>query len=186
MARPRSFDTQSVISTVTDMFWRDGFEAVSIQDLARATSLRPGSLHAAFGNKSDLFELAFEHYGDRFESHMRVEATGLAGAAEYLNRLVDAAVADPDRKGCLIINTAGEMAVHSPSTRSAVQDRLAAMRAFFRAKLSEERIVSEAATNALFGAAVAVLTLARADQPQEVLRDVTAAAIRSAAAQRPS
>lgn len=180
MARTRGFDTEEVVSIITEQFWANGFEAVSIQDLAQATGLRPGSLHAAFGNKNDLFELAFKHYGQRFETHIQADVRGLNGAKEYLDRLIHAAITDPDRKGCLIINTSGELAAHSQSTKSAVQDRLETMRAFFRARLNEEGITSERAVNALFGAAVSILTLARARQPEEILKDIAAAAISSA------
>lgn len=179
MARPRGFDTEAVVSKITELFWASGFNAVSIQDIAQATGLRSGSLHAAFGNKNDLFEVAFKHYAELFKAYMVVEASGLRGAQEYLNRLIDAAMADPDRKGCLIINTTGELAAHSQATRSAVQDRLNIMRAFFSARLEEEGIISDVATNTLFGAAVAVLTLARANQPETVLRDIVRAALSS-------
>ncbi|MFQ6546533.1 TetR/AcrR family transcriptional regulator [Aestuariibius sp. 2305UL40-4] len=177
MARPRTFDTDTVLSTVTDLFWARGYDAVSIQDLAKATGVRPGSLHAAFGNKRDLFERAFDRYGERFRTHMQVDLPGLRGASQYLDRLVTSAIDDPARKGCLIINTAGELEVHSVEIKAGIRDRLDTMKAFFRDRLEEDGVSSEEATNALFGAAVSILTLARAGQPKEVLQDIAAAAI---------
>ena len=180
MARPRSFDTTATLAEITSLFWSKGFDGVSVQDIARATGLRPGSLHAAFGNKDDLFAAAFEHYGARFQAHMRVASRGIDGAAEYLDRLVESAVDDADRKGCLIVNTASEMAVHSEAVRASVDERLEAMRGFFRARLAEDGVTSSAQASALFGAAVAILTLARAGQPDRVLREIAASAVGAA------
>ncbi len=185
MARPRSFDTSSVLSKVTELFWSEGYEAVSIQDIAKTTGLRPGSLHAAFGNKSDLFALAFEQYGARFDAHMRVDHAGLEGAREYLEKLIAAAIEDPDRKGCLIVNTASELAAHPEPIRIAVGQRLDRMKSFFRERLAEAGKDSEASAHILFGAAISILVLARADQSETVLQDIANGAMGAVAGQDP-
>lgn len=177
MPRPRTFDTNAVLATVVDLFWSHGFDGVSIQDIATATGLRPGSLHAVFGNKDALFALAFERYGERFHACMAVEDGGLAGAAVYLDRLVTAAVADPARRGCLIVNTASELHAHPEDIRTRVRERLDTIKAFFRARLAEDGIHDETGANALLGAAVSVLALARAGEDEGVLRDVATAAL---------
>ena len=40
MARPRKFDEQDVLTAARDTFWRGGYKATSVQDLAEATALR--------------------------------------------------------------------------------------------------------------------------------------------------
>ncbi len=180
MARPRSFDTETVLSQVTDLFWAEGFGGVSIADIAQVTGLRPGSIHAAFGNKDDLFALAFQRYDEHFQACLNAAPGGLDGIRSYLDTLVSASIDDPDRRGCLIINTAVELETHGEATRTAVEEKLDEMKTFFRDRLIEEGIRSEQAVHGLFGAAVSILTLARAGQPEGVLRDIAASATNAA------
>ncbi|MEM7654432.1 MAG: TetR/AcrR family transcriptional regulator, partial [Pseudomonadota bacterium] len=63
MPRPRKFDTDETIDQITTLFWAKGFDAVSIKEIAALTGLRPGSLYASFGNKDEIFDLAYERYG---------------------------------------------------------------------------------------------------------------------------
>ncbi len=62
MARPREFDRDQVVDRAVEVFWRQGFEATSIQDLVEATGLNRGSLYNTFGDKAGLFEAALERY----------------------------------------------------------------------------------------------------------------------------
>jgi TetR/AcrR family transcriptional regulator, transcriptional repressor for nem operon len=65
MARPREFREGEVLRAVRDRFWRHGYEATSIADLASATGLRAQSLYGAFGNKHDLFIRVLRGYCER-------------------------------------------------------------------------------------------------------------------------
>lgn len=62
MARPREFDTTEVIDEALQLFWRQGYEGTSLNDLLAATGLTKSSLYAAFGNKEDLFYRVVERY----------------------------------------------------------------------------------------------------------------------------
>jgi TetR/AcrR family transcriptional repressor of nem operon len=177
MPRPRKFDTDLAINQVTELFWAHGFETVSIKDIAEKTGLRPGSLHAAFGNKEDMFRVAYHRYGERFRAHMDVRTRGVDGAEAYLKQLATSAVSDPDRKGCLIINTARELNAHTPEIKELSHKRLEDMKSFFRARLAEDGISSNRDCHALFGAAVAILTLARSRESEAVLIDIISAAV---------
>ena len=64
MARPRSFDTDSVLTSAMMLFWQQGYEATSIRDLERASGLTAPSLYGAFGNKEALFTAALQRYVD--------------------------------------------------------------------------------------------------------------------------
>jgi AcrR family transcriptional regulator len=65
MGRPRSFDTETVITAARNAFVRTGYAATSIDDLLRATGLQRASLYSAFGSKRGLFVAALQqHAGD--------------------------------------------------------------------------------------------------------------------------
>ena len=177
MPRPRKFDTDETIDQITTLFWAKGFDAVSIKEIAALTGLRPGSLYASFGNKDEIFDLAYERYGRIFQLHMQITEQGIEGAEAYLKRLVESALDDPERKGCLIINTARELDVHTPKIRDLTAVRLDEMEDFFRHRLAEDGIISECFCHALFGAAVAVLTLSRSAVTRSTLDDIVSVAI---------
>jgi TetR/AcrR family transcriptional repressor of nem operon len=55
VARPREFDYDDVVEQAMYLFWRQGYQNTSIDDVESATGLTKGSLYKAFKNKRDLF-----------------------------------------------------------------------------------------------------------------------------------
>lgn len=70
MAAKRNFENEEVLDRVMQVFWTHGYRGTSLEDLARATGVRKGSLYNAFGNKEDLFLLALERYAERFDRRL--------------------------------------------------------------------------------------------------------------------
>ncbi|HLR96704.1 MAG TPA: TetR/AcrR family transcriptional regulator [Jiangellaceae bacterium] len=60
--RPRNFDRDAALRTAMDLFWRRGYEGVSVAMLTEALGITPTSLYAAFGSKAELFDEAIELY----------------------------------------------------------------------------------------------------------------------------
>jgi TetR/AcrR family transcriptional repressor of nem operon len=112
MARPIEFDRNEVLQNAMNTFWQQGFRETSMQDLVRATSLHPGSLYSAFGNKRRLFiealHLYFESRHRKMQSLLAGADTPLAGVRRYFAALLDAILSDSDSSGCLLINSAME------------------------------------------------------------------------------
>lgn len=54
MARAQ-FDRDDVIGKSIKLFWKNGYSASSMQQVVKATGLKPGSIYLAFGNKEGLF-----------------------------------------------------------------------------------------------------------------------------------
>jgi AcrR family transcriptional regulator len=114
MARPREFDEHQVIAAAKEVFWRYGYDATGLDSLERATHLSRSSVYAAFGSKQGLFEAAMREYDDTFiESVLgRVEASG-AGPSDAQRFFADIGSlfrGDLADRGCLIINSIGELA----------------------------------------------------------------------------
>ncbi|MCW8916402.1 MAG: TetR/AcrR family transcriptional regulator [Magnetovibrio sp.] len=110
MARPQKFDTNTVLDQAMAVFWLKGYDDTSIQDLVDATGLNRGSLYNAFGDKAQLFAQVMEHYKANSPARQLVQAPeGTSPRTliqDFLTALVLRAQKDPDRKGCLITNTA--------------------------------------------------------------------------------
>lgn len=136
MARPRTFDEAAALDQVVRLFWMHGFEATSVRDIEAATGIGMTSLYNAFGGKRQLFRAALEHYSEQQTRRCLDEIESLGSPAKrirtFVARVTEAAMGDPDRKGCLVINTAIELGPHDEEIAKIVVDYLAEVEAFFR------------------------------------------------------
>ena len=63
--RPRGFDRDEALRIALRLFWRHGYEGVSIADLTQAMGINAPSLYAAFGNKAALYREVLALYRNR-------------------------------------------------------------------------------------------------------------------------
>jgi len=124
MARPRTFDENTVLEAARDAFWKSGYAATSMDDLTAATGLGKGSLYAAFGGKRELFDRVFRDYCAAATAHTRAKLDGPdAGAYKRLRAYVLKLAADsagpPAPRGCLLAKTGAELA----GTDAAITDQ---------------------------------------------------------------
>lgn len=93
------------------VFWQNGFEATSLDDLTSAMGLSRSSFYGTFGNKQALFVRALEHYSRNGLKRLKEVADEAEGNA------IDAmmiALSDPQggQEGCLLVNCIIELAPH--------------------------------------------------------------------------
>lgn len=180
MARPRSFDEDSVLSAATDCFWQHGYAASSVRDLGAAMGLGAPSLYNAFGDKRTLFARCLDRYLDENmrERIGRLEASLPPSAAitAFLDEIVARSLVDP--RGCLLVNSALEVAPHDAEIGAVVAARLGELEAFFRRCVSAgQRDGSIAAlyppadlARLLLTTVIGLRVLARARSEPELLR----------------
>jgi len=118
MARSKAFDPDVALRKAMQLFWRQGYEATSVDDLVHAMGVNRASLYATFGDKRTLFRLALERYIATVLAP-RLDATesassALAGLRGLLGELIAFAAGDPQRRGCLAVNAACELAGRDP------------------------------------------------------------------------
>jgi TetR/AcrR family transcriptional regulator, transcriptional repressor for nem operon len=134
MARPREFDEAAALDAAMDCFWRDGYEATSVRDLAAQMGITSASLYNAFGNKRALFCEVLQRYAERStrERISRLEASlpPKEAVRAFLGEIVERSV-DGDRRGCLLVNTALEAVPQDPELGAAVAAYLGEIEAFF-------------------------------------------------------
>lgn len=136
MARPREFEEGAVLDAAIERFWSQGYEATSMRDLAAATGITGASLYNAFGDKRALYRCALERYVEgtvadrirRFEGHLPPRAA----IAAFFDEVIERSLSDPERKGCMLVNSALELAPHDPEFREAVADVTGRIEGFFR------------------------------------------------------
>ena len=62
MARPREFDYEKVLDGGLQLFWREGYEATSLDGLLEKTGLSKSSFYGAFGSKHEMLLVALDRY----------------------------------------------------------------------------------------------------------------------------
>ncbi|MER5802167.1 TetR/AcrR family transcriptional regulator [Streptomyces mirabilis] len=109
MARPKQFDPDVAVEQAMEVFWQKGYAATTPQNLADALGIGMGSLYNTFGSKHALFGQALSRYID---VRLRSLAELLEGPAPVKERLRKALefMADEGVRGCMVVNTAGELA----------------------------------------------------------------------------
>jgi TetR/AcrR family transcriptional repressor of nem operon len=125
MARPRSFDPDDALDLARDVFWRNGFQGTSLDDITAATGLAKPSLYAAFGDKNALFLKVLDRYHQRIVANAeRVlkEGPSARDAVErWLTGFVPFCSGVKGSRGCLSVNTAVEGAADQKEVRRKIQ-----------------------------------------------------------------
>ncbi|KUL52098.1 transcriptional regulator [Streptomyces sp. NRRL F-4489] len=127
MARPRKFDEERAVDAAMEAFWAAGYEATSTQDLCDATGLGRSSIYNTFKSKHDLFERALARYIERKNAEVADLLENGPGTARQrlralLQRIIDEEFTGyPDGRGCLVVNTAVEIASHDPSVAATLE-----------------------------------------------------------------
>ena len=115
-------------------FWMRGYEATSITDVLAQNGITTASLYNAFGDKETLFRSALEHYIETGINArlQRFEALPPRQAIEaFFADIVQRSLTDPDRKGCMVVNTALELAPRDEQVRTVITAVFERVESFF-------------------------------------------------------
>jgi len=111
--RPRDFDEEAVLGKAIELFWKQGYEATSLEELLAAMGMGKGSMYHNFGNKRDVFKLALnkfiKDFNVWFESEISKAKDPVAFIKEYF-RNIPKQSAEAHKKGCFLGNTLAELA----------------------------------------------------------------------------
>ena len=111
MAGVKQFDRNDVLDHAMAVFWRNGYQATSIQDLVEATGINRGSLYTTFGDKRGLFLAVLDHYAERIARPTMAELNNPdpRRAIEGMFESIIRRTSDPTfPRGCLNTNTSLE------------------------------------------------------------------------------
>jgi TetR/AcrR family transcriptional repressor of nem operon len=135
MARPREFDEGSVLDAAVQCFWARGYEATSVRDLIETTGIAGASLYNAFGDKRSLYRRALDHYVDQsVTARIRrcEEQAPRQAIADFFAEIIRRSLGDRERKGCMLVNAALDVAPHDPEFQQIVARVLVQIETFFR------------------------------------------------------
>ena len=186
MVRPLKFERADVENALLDVFWSRGYAGASIEEITEATGLLRGSLYSSYGSKEDMYCVAVGRYVDLLTAAFVTKKTGLEAIAHVLDTVVRLTLRDPERRGCLILNTIPESYALSSETQTMLQRELNTMPALLLAHL--ERAQTDAGTDLdleplvamMFAASVSIRVLGRAAQNRRLLKNIAKGALEAA------
>ncbi|MEU2254623.1 TetR/AcrR family transcriptional regulator [Nocardia xishanensis] len=184
MGRPRQFDESALLDVAIELFWTDGFDSTSVEGVSSASGVGNGSIYAAYGSKMGLFLMAFRRYCERRAEFVHEVLRANPGPPRTAVRaFFDAVIADclahPNRRGCLMLNSIGQLGHRVPEViaisdlttarmETHVADRLRAD--ITRKALGENELA--ALSSHIVLVSQGLIQLSRLDVPRQRLHDV--------------
>ncbi len=133
MARPVEFEYNDVLNNAMEQFWREGFEASSVQKLLDVTGINRGTLYNSFGDKDTFFKACLDHYNKLIAKDLDASLNN-ADLAPWaaIEKYFDLAVLSVSNKqrgmGCLLVNSFCESINYNKEIQKIVRASLAAVR----------------------------------------------------------
>lgn len=126
MARTKEFDPDAALQAALELFRQRGYEATSMADLVDHLGIGRASIYATFGNKHELYLKALDRYCDvadlRVLTELSADGPALPAVRALVRRFATEATTDEQRLlGCLVTNTAAELAAHDPQAARRVE-----------------------------------------------------------------
>ncbi|QAY77805.1 TetR/AcrR family transcriptional regulator [Sphingosinicella sp. BN140058] len=140
--RPPAFDRDDVLLKARDAFWRSGYAATSLDDLAAATGLNRPSLYGAFGDKRALYLATLERTRADMLAALERALAAPGPLRLLLTRLYAGAVqlyrrGDPAGRGCFLVGTAVTEAAVENEVRTVLTVSFEQLDGAFEAKFRE-------------------------------------------------
>ncbi|MGV9857775.1 TetR/AcrR family transcriptional regulator [Gordonia sp. NPDC003425] len=195
MGRTAGYDAAQLIRDARDLFWRNGFDTVSVADMEAATGVRRSSIYHAYGSMRGLFDAAVDDYltevvRPRLRPLTAADVTPEA-LVDYLAGLRDAVASMSSAggpAGCLLLGCAAtpigtDKAVHAVIDAYRTEQS-AAVRRGVAAMLPEAGPAAvDRHTTLTVAAIIAALSMARVDQSASSdILDAAADSLRAARA----
>lgn len=143
MARTREFNTAEALEKGMTLFWEKGYFDTSMDDLVKCTGVSRYGIYGEFGNKREFFLHAMKHYCSQlFERHsgeLRKPDASLPEIRGVFNNMMRMSLSmekeDGARYGCMICNTATELASRDDEFATLVQTSLGKIKDCFKVAL---------------------------------------------------
>ncbi|MEX0617795.1 MAG: TetR/AcrR family transcriptional regulator [Pseudohongiellaceae bacterium] len=145
MARPVEFEHDKVLNNAMEQFWKEGYEASSVQKLLDCTGINRGTLYNSFGDKDTFFKECVEQYNKNLDKHISdtLKNSGISDWAA-IERFFDASVSGASNKhramGCLLVNSLCESINYDKEMKKLVRASLANIRKPLVARLKKAKI----------------------------------------------
>ncbi|BAU83026.1 tetR family transcriptional regulator [Streptomyces laurentii] len=148
MARTKEFDPDAALQSALELFWARGYEATTMADLVERLGIGRASVYATFGSKHELYLKALERYAEntdpRILDELSAPGPALPGVRALVRRFAAEAAADELRlTGCLLTNSAAELAPRDPAVGRRVERSWEQLETLLHSALNRARTQGE-------------------------------------------
>ena len=142
MARPVEFNEHKVLTNAMEQFWKEGYEASSVQKLLDCTGINRGTLYNSFGDKSTFFKSCIDQYNKLVDKQIAAslrneKLTGWDAIDAYFDETVLKLSNKHRSMGCILVNSLCESINYNRDMKKIVRASLATIRKALVAKLKE-------------------------------------------------
>lgn len=150
MARTKEFDPDAALQRAMELFWERGYEATSMADLVERLGIARASIYATFGSKRDLYMKALDRYLENGGVLERLARPGpaLPAIRALMESYVAQDLAGSRHPGCLVVNTAVELAPRDTGMARKVSSSWDALEAALASALFRARAQGELRSSA--------------------------------------
>lgn len=140
MAGIRQFNEEQALERALEVFWRKGYGATSMPELAEATGVQRGSLYNAYGDKQGLFLAVFARYQQGFLAAacetLRPDDTRTALKAFFTFAIASMKSGEAAR-GCLSTKTAVDENAGAEPIREVLRGMIDGLESLLAVRLSQ-------------------------------------------------
>jgi TetR/AcrR family transcriptional repressor of nem operon len=179
MPRPKAFHPDAALDRAMDLFWRNGFEASSLNALLDAMEISRQSLYNTFGNKRELFLAVLDRYAQMKALQrmaLQQQGAGLEEVQLYFERLIARMEAQPEYGACLMTVAAVELGLQDWAVKERVelhdQQLLEALTESLREASSQQSWQPEKQAQKLLALSKGLGVLARSGVDSGTLREL--------------
>lgn len=135
MARTKEFNEDQALDKAIEIFWYKGYNGTSAQDLVTHLGLSRSSLYDTFGDKQKLFAQSLQRYQKNAQKQIVELFDQSENIKETLHDIFKQAVIESleDRitKGCFMVNSSVELAMHDEEIAKIVKNNSQVMEEVF-------------------------------------------------------
>jgi TetR/AcrR family transcriptional repressor of nem operon len=181
----KQFDVDLGLERAMQAFWERGYEATSMQDLVEAMGINRGSLYDTYGDKRALFLAALRNYDENIRreplERLEVEMEPRQAIRTVFEILAEPAMDGSPAKGCLLTNSALELAAHDAEIREIIARSQRQIEEFFARVIERGKaegvfgphVEANQAAAGLIAAMLGLIVLTRSRPEPELLKSIT-------------
>ncbi|WP_338554305.1 TetR/AcrR family transcriptional regulator [Paenibacillus sp. KS-LC4] len=121
MARSKEFEVNEVLDKAIQLFWTQGYEKTSMNELVSFMGIHRRSIYDTFGDKHALFMKALERYGAKQANRMKLHLETQRPVKALIRELLESALTNEGEPlGCFLVNSGVELGVLDEEVASLV------------------------------------------------------------------
>jgi TetR/AcrR family transcriptional repressor of nem operon len=131
MARTKTFDEVEILDRAIALFGEHGYNGISMQELVDGLGINRSSLYDTFGDKEALYVATLKHYRSERTRKMVDLIQQSDDVRATLKNILDFVISDSldpkSKTGCMMVNTAVELAPHQKKLATLVSENMTAI-----------------------------------------------------------